>query len=496
MINIDWDLWKKAQDNLSRVSEYPLVTIDRDGNEKVVSNDYPFFCQMLKNKSNACKSCRIQELIRSNHEIEIFECHAGLTNIMAPLKEADGEKKGAILMTSIPTSKNEKYFTAGVQSGIEPDELKDELNKMEVVNEERVGELAKFVKAFARTIPYLAKQSSSSNQVINELNVLRRLSNILDSSLDLEVLSKNIIEFFIGAFKLINCSITLFDDRIKFSNSETDIKMEANLMNLIKQTNHLVDIRDSKNTILLEAGNYSGAILALPLRVGTKSIGMISIYSEKPVDNISLFSTLSEQVSLGMMNALNYKHVSEESVTDKLTTLYNRGYFNTSISKELSRSARLGKPISLIILDVDNFKRLNDSCGHLKGDQVLKDVSGLIKSSIRAMDTPFRYGGEEFVVLLPETDSKEALAVAERVRKSVEQNNFIATGNFDGRVTISLGLVTCNNSKSSPEKLLQIADECLYKAKNSGKNKSVGSLIIDERLSPININDANELGKY
>lgn len=492
MINVDMGLWKKVQDDFSTITKTPIVTIDHNGNEVVQSGVYPFFCELIKSKSDLCKDCRVRHMQELN-KLEVYECHAGLTNVMAPIFE-NGLKVGAIIFTSILENKNEKYISAAKNAGLEAEELKDEFDKLKLLDSKRIESYVSLLEAFSKAIPELAYQSQNSRNVITELNTVRKLSNVLDSSLDLDSVVKSIMEFFVESFKLNNCSITLFSEQKKYSYREADANVENSLINLIQQTNHLVDIRDSRNSFLLNS-KYNGAILALPLRVSNKTIGAISIYSENPMENMSLFSTLAEQISLGVMNALNYKHISEESITDNLTSLYNRNYFNTAINKELARSSRVEKPISLIILDIDDFKKLNDSCGHLKGDQVLRDVAYIVKNNIRTMDSAFRYGGEEFIVLLPETESNEAGKIAERIRKSVEEHDFIAGEKHSGKLTVSLGLVTCNNSKLSAEKLLKEADSCLYKAKNSGKNKAIGSLIVDERINAINLDDVDKMYK-
>ena len=493
MIDIDLKLWKKVQEDFANVVKLPVLTIDTEGNEIIQSNPYPFYCELIKNKSDLCKNCRIKHMEELKDKIEVYECHAGLTNVMAPIV-VNEKKLGAILFTSILTNNNEKYKEVAEKINVGADELKDELDKLELIDEKKIETLKPIMEAFSKTVPELAYQSYNSKKVIAELNTVRKLSNVLDASLDLDSVVRHIMQFFMDNFKINNCSITLFSEQKKYSNYETDSNVEEKLISWVQQTNHLVDIRDAKNNFLIDA-KFNGAILALPLRVSNKTIGIISLYSEIPMENIGLFSTLAEQISLGLMNALNYRHVSEESVTDRLTGLYNRGNFNIMINKELARSSRLGKPISLIILDIDNFKKLNDSCGHLKGDQVLRDVANLVKNGIRTMDTAFRYGGEEFILLLPETNSTEAIKISERVRKAVEEHNFGANEKHNGKVTVSLGLVTCSNSKSSAEKLIKEADICLYRAKNSGKNRSIGSIIVDERISAINLDDVDNMYK-
>ncbi len=130
---------------------------------------------------------------------------------------------------------------------------------------------------------------------------------------------------------------------------------------------------------------------------------------------------LGNQSSLSLQNALLHAELERLSVTDRLTDLYNHGYFKQRLDEEFKRAARFGHPMSLIMLDIDDFKAFNDTFGHLRGDALLKAVSNVIRANLRTMDVAARYGGEEFVVVLPETDTAGAVAVAERIREGVER---------------------------------------------------------------------------
>jgi len=170
-------------------------------------------------------------------------------------------------------------------------------------------------------------------------------------------------------------------------------------------------------------------------------------------------------VSLAIQNNLNYDH----SLRDVKTGLYNYGFFMTRLTEELARMKRNMYVSSVIVADVDDFKKFNDTYGHIAGDRVLEHVASMIRQSVRLEDVPSRFGGEEFTVLLPDTNSEEAFRVAERLRKSISRLQ-VSWEVPLSPVTISLGIFSFDNSVSSIYEIVDNADKALYKSKERGKN--------------------------
>ncbi|MBN1593639.1 MAG: diguanylate cyclase [Candidatus Coatesbacteria bacterium] len=167
------------------------------------------------------------------------------------------------------------------------------------------------------------------------------------------------------------------------------------------------------------------------------------------------------------------KKLERLAIVDGLTQLYNHRYFQERLAAEFSRSMRHGTPVSLVLIDLDHFKEVNDLHGHQAGDDVLIGFSKTLKSEMRPSDLPARYGGEELVVILPETDADGALAIAERVRKALGSQSFIGRDGHRFTVTASFGIATLRGDMPNPAALINAADRSLYFAKGSGRNRTM-----------------------
>ena len=174
-----------------------------------------------------------------------------------------------------------------------------------------------------------------------------------------------------------------------------------------------------------------------------------------------------------IITSRDYEHTYKLAVTDALTDMYNHRYFQEQMKLNIDNSKRYNTPFSLIMIDIDFFKKFNDKYGHQSGDAVLRQVAGTIKKNIRSTDIPCRYGGEEMAVILTNTDKEAATTVALKICEAVRQREFeLATGDWT-HVTISLGVATMPNNADSVQGLIEYADKCLYIAKENGRNQVV-----------------------
>jgi diguanylate cyclase (GGDEF)-like protein len=169
------------------------------------------------------------------------------------------------------------------------------------------------------------------------------------------------------------------------------------------------------------------------------------------------------------------RQLVELATIDDLSELYNRRYFFERFHQEMERSKRYQRPLSCIIMDIDNFKQVNDTHGHLAGDQVLADIAGILKKNCRQSDLAGRYGGEELILLLPETEAAGAMIIAERIREMIEQHRTVDEKGAVIGVTVSMGVASLSGMAlkglDKNERIIQYADDALLQAKKDGRNR-------------------------
>lgn len=209
--------------------------------------------------------------------------------------------------------------------------------------------------------------------------------------------------------------------------------------------------------------------LTLPLKAKNKTLGTLSFYNKNKrkfgFAEMQMAKIIASQSTLALANRGYIEKITKVAAVDKMTGLYNQNHFYQRLEEEIARAWRNRHPLSLLFMDADKLKDINDSCGHLTGDKVLQFIAKSIKTSIRKMDIAFRYGGDEFVVILPGVDPERASLVAERIRKKIKENACVH------KTSLSLGIASFPEDAQKPRQLLDKADKAMYQAKGKGGDR-------------------------
>lgn len=248
---------------------------------------------------------------------------------------------------------------------------------------------------------------------------------------------------------------------------ENDIKQTVDLRKMIKSV--LPDIsEDLMRKLLTNAQTHS--LITVPLKSRDVDFGWLVVFSSRDIAEeaeIGFLKLFAHQIQLAITIADLFEAVKNQAVTDALTTLYNRRYFEEALTKEVPRAQRTKLPFTIITIDLDYLKQINDKYGHSFGDLAITAIADVLKKNARSIDVPARMGGEEFNVLLPGVDSKGGLIAAERIRSAIAECKLDKIG----QITASLGVATFLEHSEKIEELLEIADQAMYTAKRNGRNQ-------------------------
>lgn len=222
------------------------------------------------------------------------------------------------------------------------------------------------------------------------------------------------------------------------------------------------------------------SLLLLPLVAGDETLGVAQFERDAPgaftACEMARLRALAAQTAATLANVLSHQNIYNQAVTDGLTGLFNRRYVQSALVDERRRAQRYGHPLSVVMLDVDSFKSYNDTYGHVQGDVLLKKIAAILRDSVRDVDVVGRYGGEEFIIVMPETPSREAYQIAERLRLAVARTvfpGFVHDPELAVYKTISLGVATFPDDTDDTHALVTLADGALYRAKHGGRNQTV-----------------------
>jgi diguanylate cyclase (GGDEF)-like protein len=360
------------------------------------------------------------------------------------------------------------------------------------------GHLSNVIRAEQAILQIRAEQARAA--LINKVS-----SEIRQSLKEVDQILETLVSCLLNHFNLAHCAVALFDpqtqdfskskiavneDMVPKSENET-LETEGENEDLMPSIGEqlflatLDELKDGKAIFLSrseakEKLDERGVVLPEFFRSATlvplvhagkfkASLCMISSATDKPLpkNDMNMVVDLADRVAVVVSHAELFQQVERQAVTDPMTGLFNRRYFQEQLSKEIDRFQRFGHAFSFIIVDLDFLKKINDNLGHQFGDMAIKHIANVMKRNVRDVDTVGRFGGEEFVVLLPETDPTHARMVAERICTAIREKPIDEVGT----ITASLGLASFPHDAQEREKLFELADQALFLAKRRGRNQ-------------------------
>ena len=330
---------------------------------------------------------------------------------------------------------------------------------------------------------------NTSKKELKRLTAITKIHHSVGANLQLAEISRILVRELVGLFACDGCAMMLIEeDKVSilaergFSKTLGSVKFDTTMPAIqhILNTRESIftnDIRNSPAASCLPTGCSMNSLICVPITVNNEVRGIIHLDSSKKNafhrEDLGLIELLAKEISIAMERCFIYSEILDTSTRDGLTGCFNRRKFDVDITAEIATAKHHGKPLSLFMSDIDWFKQYNDFHGHPKGDTLLKKLVVTLSSNIRPLDKVYRYGGEEFAILLPETTKENALSTAIRIQKAVEQEQFEGEKESqpNKRVTISIGVSTFPLDANDRDQLLKAADLALYEAKHSGRNQ-------------------------
>jgi diguanylate cyclase (GGDEF)-like protein len=333
-------------------------------------------------------------------------------------------------------------------------------------------------------------------EAFNDIALLYTVSQQLNSVVGIDELIRVVRKIFYDKFACLSFGFYLVmprHQRVRLVAhkeghlEQTSAQQQMNVLEVVsrevfrrRHNIYMSDLRQApQSTIMRVAQGMGGSLFAVPLIVRDEMIGALVVSRHQrnafsPIERQSIDS-IASQISVAFDRARLYTKTKELAVKDELTGVYNRRHFQQMLNLEFKRAERFRRPVSLLLLDVDHFKKFNDTYGHLKGDEVLRSLAQLVKNSLREVDLVARYGGEEFVIVLPNTAFADALKVAEKLRVLILSRLRIVPDSVRDQkeafsITASIGVSAYPDCARTPKALINTADMALYKAKRENRN--------------------------
>lgn len=499
--------WQELREYIHAAGGGLIYPVPSDSTSVYPENDNDL-CRLITSNPQGLNRCKaihklhlseIQKLLRPT----LFRCHAGFWNIAIPLLN-DDEYIGAVLGCGIldHTRKTIDYGTLAQEIKEDPEELIAAVRRVPLLSKAKIQSIRSLLTLTLQelinqksVIAYLMKKGIHYDRVVTLFNGLYRVYKEMRNTNDFDTLKANLLRIVEESTQSDAVLIYLNDEEKKpvlmeasalYASSIGKLYVSKKILEEALVNSEHKKIRGLPLNVVDELEEVSSIIKLtdyqsrqlLPM-IGQKSvIGCLELLSNSPKaydmndKQMNTFLTnLASQLGIALENALLRRQTELLSVTDEMTGLYNFRYFSQKLKEEVTRCARYGHTLSLIMIDLDKFKDFNDTFGHPAGDEALRNLAVIMRNNIRDVDVAARYGGEEFSIILPETGPKEAEIIIERIREKVSTYNFVAKDHKKHRqLTISAGIASFSQDAKDMKELIDLADKALYYSKERGRN--------------------------
>jgi diguanylate cyclase (GGDEF)-like protein len=330
-------------------------------------------------------------------------------------------------------------------------------------------------------------------RTVDELQALNEIGRALTSTLDLPEVLRLVMGRAQDLLKASRFSLLLLDDQaseLRFEVatgpgserlSALRLRMGEGIAGWVAREGQSVLVQDVARDPRFSSrydelsGQRSHSLIAVPLVSKGRTLGVLEVVSgvgerELTPEDLLTVQTLADHAAIAIENAQAFERIRELTIVDEHTGLFNSRHLLRVLEAEVVRSERYGRPFSLVFIDLDHFKQVNDRHGHQAGSAALREVGGVLRAGLRETDIPTRYGGDEYVILLPEADRAQAMGVAERLRAAIAEHTFLEDRGLSVRITASLGVATWPLDGRRAEELLGRADAAMYRVKGASRD--------------------------
>ena len=333
--------------------------------------------------------------------------------------------------------------------------------------------------------------SAASESKLYDLSIFHDVAKALTSSLDLDIILETLMQKMAAYFEPATWALILLDENSRQPQyvapvepdferlNQVRLKNKQTLAQCVIETGEPLVLPDLRRDSRVEPDTVdpliadNSAVVCLPVRSVNNVFGVIQLLGidlQVYEQNDLFLRTIADYAAIAIDNAHAVRRIQELSITDDCTKLFNQRHLFTVLDEEVHRSARFGYQFSLLFLDLDHFKAVNDKYGHLVGSKLIAMVGQCLRENLRLIDAAFRYGGDEFTILLPQTSRDSALFVARRIARAFHQRDWRPEENISIQLRASIGIAGYPHDASTPQDIVQRADELMYEVKQSGRD--------------------------